>query len=95
MSGPPDPRDRTDFEQPTWRSILAGYAPLAGVLLSLWIVSNPIAGAVGLTAAAGLFLGARRAAELARCFRVCREFTVDLGGSLRITVTNARVDDAS
>ena len=95
MHGPLDPRSRSDFGQPTWRSILTGYALIAALFLSLWIASNPIAGTVGLTAAVGLFVGARRTAGLVRCLRVCREFTVDLGGSLQITITNTRVDDAT
>jgi hypothetical protein len=92
MYAPPDPRDRTGIEQPTWRSVLAGYLLLAVLLLALWTVSNPLAGTAVLATVVGLSVGARRAAALVRCLRVCREFTVDLGRGVSITVTNAGVD---
>ena len=95
MYAPPNPRYHTDFKHPGWRGVLAGYALLATGVLSLWAVSNPTAGAVALAAALGLFVGVRRAAALVRCLRVCREFTVDLGGSVRITVTRTSANDAT
>ncbi|MXR40206.1 hypothetical protein GRX01_02380 [Halobaculum sp. WSA2] len=93
MHRAPDPNGRTGVEQSSWGSVLAGYAVIAGVLASLWAVSNPIAALTVLLAAVAVRRGAPRAAAAVRCVRVCREFTVDLGGRLRITLTKPPVDD--
>ncbi|WP_435065319.1 hypothetical protein [Halobaculum sp. EA56] len=95
MHRPPDPSDRTGIERPSWRSIVAGYAVVVAGLAALWAVSNPVAGATVLAAAGAVRLGAPRVAGAVRCLRVCREFTVDLGGRLRITVTRPPVDDGA
>ncbi|QZP36356.1 hypothetical protein [Halobaculum magnesiiphilum] len=95
MHRAPDPSDRTGIEQPSWRSILAGYVLIAGLLASLWAVSNPAAALTLLLAGVAVRRGTPRAAAAVRCVRVCREFTVDLGGRLRITVAKPPVDDAA
>ncbi|SHH44638.1 hypothetical protein [Halobaculum gomorrense] len=95
MHRPPDPSDRTGTEQPGWQGILAGYALIGAALASLWSMSYPAAAASILAAAAVVRLGAPRVAAAVRCLRVCREFTVDLGGRLRITVTRPPVDDGA
>lgn len=84
---PIDPRDRSATKQPTWRNVLAAYALLAAIGLSLWAVSNPVAGAGVIVAIAGISLGARRVVELVRCLRECREFAFDFVGDVRVTVT--------
>ena len=84
---PIDPRDHAATRQPTWRNVLVAYALLAAVALSLWVVSNPVAGAVLVVAIAGLAVGGHRAVELGRCLVECREFAVDLVGDVRVTVT--------
>lgn len=89
---PTDPRDRFATKQPTWGNVLAAYALMAAVLLLLWAVSNPLAGAIALAAIVGLSVGARRAVRLIRCFQDCREFAVDLVGNVRITVTRTSPD---
>lgn len=94
MHRAPDPRDRTGIERLSWRSVLAGYAVMAVLLLSLWAISHPVAGAAVIVAVVGLHAAARRAVRLARCLRVCREFTVDLGGRVRVTVTRTGAGDA-
>lgn len=95
MHRAPDPNGRTGVEQPSWGSILAGYAAIPGVLVTLWAVSNPIAALTVLLAGVAVRRGAPRAAAAVRCVRVCREFTVDLGGRLRITVAKPPVDDVA
>ena len=95
MHGPPDPSDRRGIEQPSWRSVLAGYVLIAGVLASLWAVSNPVAGLRLVLAGVAARIGAPRAAAGVRCLRVCREFTVVLGDRLRITVRKPPLDDVA
>lgn len=95
MHRAPDPSDRTGVEQPSWGSILAGYAAIAGVLATLWAVSNPVAALTVVLAGVAVRRGAPRATAAVRCVRVCREFTVDLGGRLRITVAKPPVDDVA
>ncbi len=68
---------------------------LAAGVLSLLAIARPLAAAGVLAAVVGPSLAARRAAALARCLRVCGEFTVDLGGSVRVTVTRTGVEAAS
>lgn len=96
MRAPPlDPRDRPFVEQPTWRGILVSYALVAAVPLLLWVSSHQLAGAVTLALLAGLFVGGRGVFMLTRCFHVCQEFTVDLGGTAWITVAQIPTDEAS
>lgn len=92
---PSDPRGHPALDRPRWRSLLAGYASVAAFFLSLWVVSHPLAGAVVLATVVGSVVGARRASELARCFHDCGGFSFDLGGRLRITVTQTDTDGAS
>ena len=87
QSPPPDPRFRSRPKNPTWRSILAAYAVVAAVPVLFWAVSNPLSAVAGLAIVAGLRIGARRVADLVRCLRDCGEFAVDLGESVRVTVT--------
>lgn len=94
MFRPPiDPRDRPLVEPPTWRSIVVSYALVAVVLLLLWVVSYPRAGAVILAGIAGLFIGGRRAYRLIRCCYNCEEFSFDLFGRARITVSQTSANE--
>lgn len=94
MHEPPStPRRRRAFDHPSWRGLLASYALAAAFPLALWAVSRPLAGTVVLAATAGLYVGARRAAELVRCLHDCGAFTFDLVGNVRVTVAQAHVDD--
>ncbi len=85
-SPPPDPRYHLAPDEPTLQSILAAYAVVAAFPLLLWVISNPLAGAVTVLTTVTLITGARRAVVLVRCFYECQGFTVDLGGKVRITV---------
>lgn len=89
---PTDPRDRPATKQPTWRNVLESYALIAAVAAALWLFSNPVTGAVLLTAIAGLALAGRRAVTLARCARNCRRFAVDLLGDVRLTITKSATE---
>ena len=87
MKRPPGSRYRTVSKDPTWRSILAAYAVVAAVPVLFWAVSNPLSAVAALALVAGLRVGARRVADLVRCLRDCGGFAVDLGESVRVTVT--------
>jgi Flp pilus assembly protein TadB len=91
---PKDSRDGPIVEQPTWQRVFVSYGMMAAVFLSLWLVSNPLAGVVALAASAVAVITVRRAAELARCFRDCGGFAFDLGGRVRITVAQPRTEEA-
>lgn len=93
MTRPPGTRYRTGPQEPTWRSILAAYAVAAAIPALFWLVSYPLAGVAAIAAIVALRAGARRTAGLVRCFRECRGIAFDLGGRVRITVTNPSVDD--
>lgn len=94
MYGPPSgPRRRPAHDHPTWRSVLASALLLAALPVAFWTVANPLAGAALLALGAGALVAVRRAALLARCLSECGEFAVDLGSSLRITVTHPATDD--
>lgn len=86
MPRPPDPRYRPPPEEPTWGSILTGFAMVAAIPLFLWVATNPLAGVL-LATLAGLVVGARRAVHLARCAPACRQLTVDLGRTVQVIVT--------
>ena len=90
---PPDPRFRSRPKTPTWRSVIAAYAVVAALPVLFWAVSNPLAGGVGLAAALALRATARRGAKLRRCLRDCEGFAVDLGESVRVTVTRPPADE--
>jgi len=91
---PRDPRDRPLIEQPTWQRVFVSYAMIAVIFLLIWGVSQPRAGVVVLAAIVGLFIGGRRAYRLTRHFYDCREFTFELGGKIKITVTQLPTGDA-
>jgi hypothetical protein len=91
---PLDPRDDPVTNPPTPRGVLAIYAMLAAVPLLLWLVSQPVTGAVAVVTTAGIVIGARRTAGLVRCFRECGGLAFDLCGSVRICVTQPQFDNA-
>lgn len=94
MHRPPfDPRRRPAHNHPTWRGVLASVVLLAVLPVAFWTVAHPFAGAALLAVGVGAFVAVRRATLLARCLAECGEFAVDLGGSLRITVTHPATDD--
>ena len=90
---PLDPRDDPVTSLPTSRGILAIYATLAAVPLLLWLVSQPLTGAVAVVTTAGAVIGVRRTAGLLRCFRECGGFAFDVGGSVRVCVSQSQLDD--
>lgn len=63
------------------------------VPLLLWVISQPLAGAVVLSSGIGLLVGVRRASRLIRCFSDCDGFAFDLGGRIRISIRQPHVDD--
>lgn len=63
---------------------------LAAVPLALWVVANPLVGAVAVGAIAGLVAVGPRVVWLARCLATCRRLTVALGSDVRVTVTRGR-----
>jgi len=87
MYTPSDPRTPTVRDEYTWKSILLAYAALGAVPLLLWTLHRPLAGVLAITALAGLVAAGRPAARLARCFRNCGGFAVDLGDRVRISVS--------
>lgn len=90
---PPDPRYYPPNDRLTWQTVLVSYTMLAAIPLLLWVVSYPLVGSAVLAAVVGLFIVARRASELVRCFYECQRFTFDLGRTVQITVTRCTVDD--
>jgi len=87
MEQPPSaPRDRPGLN-PTWRRIVAGYVLVLAFFLLLWTISHPLVGFSTLTALAGLFVVARRAARLRHCFYTCDALTLRPFGSVRITIS--------
>jgi hypothetical protein len=68
---------------------------VAVIPLLVWGVSQPRAGVVVLAAIFGLYIGGRRAYRLTRCFYACQEFTFELGGKIKITVTYLPTGDAN
>ncbi|MFB6234873.1 MAG: hypothetical protein ABEH81_00485 [Halopenitus sp.] len=81
-----DPRRRSAPDQPTWDSVLLSYVMVAAIPAVLWIVANPVIGLVAVGTIASLGLGARKAAELIRCFYQCRRLAFDVGDVARVTV---------
>jgi hypothetical protein len=71
------------------------YGLAAALPLLVWFVSQPRAGTVVVVAIGGLFVGGRRVFRLSRCFFRCQRFTFNLGGKVKITVTQIPTDDAN
>ena len=90
---PLDPRDDPVTNPPTSRGVLATYAVLAAVPLLLWVVSQPLTGTVAVVTIAGVVIGARRTAGMVRRFRECGGFAFDLGGSVRVCISQPQLDD--
>jgi hypothetical protein len=65
---------------------------VATIPLLLWVVSQPVAGAILVTALVGLALGARHVYKLARCLFECGGFTFELGGKIRVCITQPGVE---
>lgn len=82
------------LNHPTWGSVLVSAALVAAVPVLLWIGSRPLAGAVGLGTVGGLAVVAPPAYRLARCASRCRRFAIDVGDSVRITVTKPPADES-
>jgi hypothetical protein len=91
---PSDGREHLSVTDPTVESIAVSYLLMAAIPLSMWAVSHPLDGAVLLAIGAVAAVGTRRAAELAQCLSECGGFALDVGETLRITVTRRRADDA-
>lgn len=89
---PIDPRDPTESTQPTWQNVAISYALLGAVLLSLWVISNPVAGTAALTAFAVVAVGGHRTVGLVRCLRDCGAFAFDPVGDVRVTVSRRSAD---
>lgn len=90
---PSESRDSPLVDQPTWRSVLAAYAVMAAVPLSLFAVSNPLAGTAVFASLGALAVGARRTATLVECFHECQGFAFDVAGRVRITVAQPSSGD--
>ncbi len=91
---PPDPRKYRTTTDPTWRGILVSYLMVASFPLLLWVVSQPVAGTVVVTAIVGLALGVRHVHKLARCFFECGGFAFELGGKIRVCIAQPSVETA-
>jgi len=72
---------------------VASYALLLAFFVLLWTISHPLVGLSALAALAGLFIGARRAARLRRCFYTCDALTLRPFGSVRITISQVERSD--
>jgi len=92
---PRDPQERPRVTNPTWRSILVSYALGAAIPLLLWAITSPLAGTASLVSIAGLVVGGLQAYKLHRCFHRCQEFTVQLGETAQITVTQLPANDTA
>ncbi|MDS0219769.1 flagellar motor protein MotB [Haloarcula sp. S1AR25-5A] len=87
MQQPPTiPRKRPGLN-PTWRRIVASYALVLAFFVLLWAISQPLVGLGTLAALAALFVGARRAVRLRRCFYNCDALTLRPFGSVHITIS--------
>ncbi|WP_232686381.1 hypothetical protein [Halobacterium zhouii] len=94
MHEPPStPRNGPLVDQPTWRGVLAVYAVMAAVPLSLFTASNPLAGAAVVASLGALAVSARRTATLVECFNECQGFAFDVAGRVRITVAHPSNSD--
>lgn len=92
---PLDPRYGSDPERPTWRGILAAYVAIAAIPVLLWMASHPIHGLWAMAGVVALLAVRQRVMDLVRCLRECRAVTVDVGGTLRVTVSRLNADDAN
>ncbi|MDT3433480.1 flagellar motor protein MotB [Haloarcula sp. 1CSR25-25] len=87
MQQPPSDPGRRPGLNPTWRRIAASYALVLAFFVLLWAISQPLAGLGALAVLAGLFVGAKRAARLRRCFYTCDALTLRPFGNVRITIS--------
>lgn len=70
-----------------------GYLMVAAFPVFLWVLSNRLTGITVLTVSAVLVVIVRRALKLIRCFYRCGGFTFDIGGRVRIMISQPCVDD--
>ena len=95
MYRPPlDPRYSPTPGDASWTSILTSYTIAIALFGLMVLVSHPLAITVLLASIVGMALVARGAVGLLRCFHECGEFSVDLGGRVRIAITQTSTDDS-
>lgn len=89
---PTDPRHRPSPPDPSWSDLAISYLLIPAVPVLLWAVSNPWYSVAVLVGVVGLRVAVRRLAIRLRHLAEQRTVKIQVGRSLRITITDVAAD---